>query len=148
MANPASFPILLIDDDPHLVDLFNQASKDNFPQARYTQVYSVQEAKRYLSTCQGPGPKLIFLDINFKDTLTGFDLLAFLRADIQTRNLPVVMLTVSEEAADVQTAYRYGAASFVRKPDTLAEWKTYVGNLRLYWVDTVTLPTTPRYYNE
>ncbi|MBD2703315.1 response regulator [Spirosoma sp. BT702] len=135
----ATFRILLVDDDPHLIDILRIASTESFPEAYYVQVHSYSEALNYFSQLDGHGPQLLLLDLNL-GSMTGFELLKELRAHPTIYMLPIVVLTVSQLDVDVKKSYKDGASSFIRKPETLADWKKYVEQLRLYWLDTVTLP--------
>ncbi|MCX6212779.1 response regulator [Spirosoma sp.] len=136
-----SFPILLVDDDPLLAEVLIEAAKINFPEARFQQVYSAGEAKRYIDQLEGYGPKLILLDINLNEMNTGFNLLAYIQVHPQARLVPVLMLTVSQLTNDVKLAYEIGASSFTVKPFSYEDWQTYLVNLRHYWYKTVSLPS-------
>lgn len=138
---PSSFSILLIDDDPWLAEVLTRAARSPFPEASFHQVYSAEEAKRYIEQLAGYGPKLILLDINLNEMITGFNLLAYLHAHPQARFVPVLMLTVSQLPNDVKLAYEIGASSFTVKPFSYQEWQTYLVNLRQYWYKTVSLPS-------
>ncbi len=135
------FLILVVDDDPTIIDMLRHTAQSCFSEASFIQVYNIIDAKAYINELDGHGPKLVLLDINLEDTVSGLDFLAFLRADNKTRILPVVMFTVSDLESDIRAAYSYGVSSFTTKPSSLNEWKTYLKNLRLYWLNTVTLPT-------
>ncbi|MFD2934312.1 response regulator [Spirosoma flavum] len=134
------FLVLVVDDDILLTDILNRASRSSFPEATFIQVHSSTEAKKYIEDLDGYGPKLVLLDINLQDKVSGLDFLAFLRAYSQTRFLPVVMLTASQLPQDIETAYTFGASSFTVKPFSYEDWRVYLSNLRLYWFETVTLP--------
>ena len=141
------FPILLVDDDPLLLDILNRASRSGFPEATFHQVYKPDQAKDYINSLDGAGPKLILLDIDLDDKETGMDFLAFLSDHPQGYALAVVILTVSQLPNDIQTAYTLGANSFTTKPDSFEEWVAYFSALRLYWYETVTLPSI-QFYKE
>ncbi len=68
----------------------------------------------------GERPDVLMLDINMP-TVTGLDMLEFVRRRDTWQNLPIIML--SSEAADVQvdTAMELGADAYVFKPVTLEE---------------------------
>jgi two-component system response regulator len=56
------------------------------------------------------------------------------RANEQTRLLPIVILTSSKEEQDLLTGYRLGANSYVRKPVDFAQFVDAVRQLGLYWL--------------
>ncbi|SFF21725.1 response regulator [Spirosoma endophyticum] len=134
------FLILLVDDDPLLVDILTRAAQGSFPEAFFIQVFSSSEAITYIQALDGRGPKLVLLDIDLGAKLNGFDFLAFLRTHDQARFLPVVMLTVDDLPSTIGSAYLMGASSFTVKPASFEGWKTYFATLRLYWFSTVTIP--------
>lgn len=137
---PYSYPILLVDDDSSIVDLLTRSAKQIFPEATFTHVSSYAEAAQYMSDLSGKGPRLILLDVNLQVGLSGLEFLKLIRSHPQGRFLPVVMLSSSREDVDTIAAYLSGASAYTQKPDSYAGWKTYVGKLRAYWYETVTVP--------
>lgn len=134
------FPILLIDDDTSLLETLQQAASTTFPEALFSQITQVNEAKKYVVSLDGVLPKLVLLDIDFQEPLTGFDVLSYFRTSRKSVTLPIVMLTASYSSGDVVASYNKGASSFTIKPSTYEEWEEYLRILRLYWLQTVTLP--------
>lgn len=144
---PATFPILLVDDDPDVADLLNRVATIDFPEAVFLHVKSFTEAASYLDNLEGRGPRMVLLDINLQTGLTGLDFLTLIREHSQGRLVPVVVLSSSQLETDIQGALSRGANLFTQKPFTYAEWRHYVRNLRLYWFETVTTPN-PRFTKE
>jgi two-component system response regulator len=64
---------------------------------------------------EGKCPDLILLDINLPD-ISGIDLLTRIKEDARFRNVPVVILTGSNEDEDIQKSYDLGASSYLVKP--------------------------------
>lgn len=101
-----------------------------------------QQALDYLF-CQGDFagrdaaalPVVVLLDINLP-RVSGLDVLERIRANAQTRLLPVVMLTSSDEDRDRLRSYESGANSFVRKPVDFTEFAETVARLGVYWSAT------------
>ncbi|MBN8826693.1 MULTISPECIES: response regulator [unclassified Spirosoma] len=137
---PAKLPILLVDDDPQLVEILNRAASQVFPLAHFIQISSFAEAATYLDALKEHGPRLVLLDIDLKDKQSGFDFLSLLREHPQGKMVPVVMLSVESDEQIAEEAYTFGANAFTQKPDTYADWKKYVKLLKLYWFETVTIP--------
>jgi CheY-like chemotaxis protein len=134
------FLILVVDDNPLLLDLCTRAAKEHFPEASFLQVHSCPEAIQYIHQLDYFGPRLILLDIDLNSNQSGFTFLMFLKAHPQARFLPVIMLTVDESPATIDTAYEQWASSFTVKPDSFGGWKQYFLLLRQYWFNTATLP--------
>ncbi len=64
---------------------------------------------------KGGLPHLILLDLNLPD-ISGIDLLTLIKKDEALRNIPVVILTGSNEDQDIQKSYDLGASSYLVKP--------------------------------
>lgn len=135
------FPILVLDDDPSLIDILSSAAKSSFPEASFTQVYRVEEAKKYILDLDGSGPKLVLVDIDLKSEEDGLNFLDFLQAHPIARFIPVIVVTVSQTPLDVKNTYLRGASSFLVKPMSLEGWKNALVILRQYWLETTSLPT-------
>ena len=73
-------------------------------------------------------PDLIFLDINMP-RLNGFKFLEALRQIPAMRTTPVVVLTTSRMARDVEDACTGGVSLYVVKPDTYEAFKTRLGSV-------------------
>src|SRR5512140_3146121 len=73
-------------------------------------VSSAEEAEVILNNQQ---PQAVVLDIMLADEKSGWDLLAKLRADEWTTNLPVFVVSAVDEP---RRAYREGATGFLLKP--------------------------------
>jgi DNA-binding response OmpR family regulator len=73
-------------------------------------------------------PDLVVLDVMLPGR-SGFDILADLRADPQTADLPVLMLTARGQSRDREMAERAGVSRFMTKPFSNSEVLTAVRDL-------------------
>ncbi len=142
-ARPAAEPqvkkrILLVDDNPHDVELALAA----FEQGRLAQEVAVarsgQEALEYLLG-RGPyagrapdAPTVILLDVNMPH-MDGLAVLAAIREEPGLRDIPVVMLTTSREETDIESCYRLGARAYVVKPVDFGEFIEAVRTIGVFW---------------
>lgn len=78
-------------------------------------------------------PQLVLLDLKLPD-IDGFEVLHRLRAERQTRHVPVVVFTSSAEPADLVRSYELGANSYVRKPVSFDDFVVLVEQLGRYWL--------------
>ena len=78
-------------------------------------------------------PELVLLDLKLPK-VDGLEVLRRLRADADTRLLPVVILTSSNEERDLIDGYSLGANSYVRKPVDFGQFADAVRQLGLYWL--------------
>ncbi len=87
-------------------------------------------------------PSLILLDLNLPGT-DGREVLSALRADHRTRPLPVVVMSTSASARDVDDCYRLGANSYLTKPVNFAQFTEQLGVTLKFWLDAAQLPARP-----
>lgn len=78
-------------------------------------------------------PKVILLDVKLPK-VDGLEVLKRLKSDERTRSIPVIMLTSSREAPDIQEAYHLGANSYIVKPVDFAAFIEAVQHLGFYWL--------------
>ncbi len=78
-------------------------------------------------------PQIVILDLKLPK-IDGLEVLRRMRAAPQTKLLPVVILTSSNEERDRLDGYGLGANSYVRKPVDFAEFVDAVRQLGLYWL--------------
>jgi DNA-binding response OmpR family regulator len=100
--------VLIVEDDASTCALWTRHLEHRGVEV-YT-VASAEEAERMLAIYQ---PNAIVLDVILKDDLTGWDLLAKLRASSLTRELPVIVVSSVD---DPRRAKREGANDFFTKP--------------------------------
>ncbi len=129
-SNPLDFTkratILVVDDTPDNLSLMSGLLKD---------IYKVRVAnsgEKALKFVEGdPKPDLILLDIMMPG-LSGYDVMAQLKANPATRNIPVIFLTALSAMEDEKKGLEMGAADYVTKPISppivLARIKTQLEN--------------------
>ena len=88
---------------------------------------------------QAPCPDLILLDLNLpkKD---GREVLAEIKADVDLKRIPVVILTTSKAEEDVLKSYNLHANCYVTKPVDLEQFIVVVKSIDMFWLTVVTLP--------
>ncbi|HEY0042221.1 MAG TPA: response regulator [Flavisolibacter sp.] len=78
-------------------------------------------------------PKVILLDIKMPK-VDGIEVLRQIRANDETKLVPVVIMTSSKEEQDIIRSYKLGVNSFVVKPVVFTDFAKAVSDLGLYWV--------------
>jgi two-component system, response regulator len=132
--------ILLVEDNPDDELLTLRALKENNIRNEVVVAHDGMEALDYLFG-SGPykgrdvrvRPQVILLDLKLPK-VDGLEVLREIRANPQTQNLPVVILTSSREEQDVLRGYQFGANSYVRKPVDFDQFAAAVRELGLYWL--------------
>ena len=90
------------------------------------------EALAYLLGPDGSGEVssgrqlLVLLDLNLPD-MTGIDILERLKSNPHTRRAPVVVLTTTDDAREIQRCYDLGANVYITKP---VEYDDFVNAIR------------------
>ena len=102
--------ILVIDDEPHLVEILANRLKANG-----YQVATAVTAQTGLEMALSQKPDLILLDILMPD-MDGYQVLRKLKEQTETKRVPVMMLTVKKWSEDVQKAMLGGAVDYLVKP--------------------------------
>ncbi len=77
--------------------------------------------------------RLILLDLNMPK-MNGIEFLRELRADLELKPIPVIVLTTSNEDRDKVEAYNLNVAGYILKPVTFSQFVEAVGTLNQYWM--------------
>lgn len=120
--NQKSKVILLVEDNPDDVELSLRALKKSAMNNEVVVASSGEEALNYLiGECSGSGqntrvtPSIVLLDLKLPK-INGLEVLRRIRAEERTKQLPVIILTSSNEEKDLIDGYKLGAISYIRKP--------------------------------
>ncbi len=138
----------MVDDDAGDQELTRRALQDGLPGADIRSVHDGVEALDYLlhrETYADPGtapaPDLMLLDLNMP-RMCGREMLERLNQDPSLRRIPVIVLTTSQQEADILRSYELGCNSFITKPVSIDEFMESMRQLGMYWFGLVSLPTT------
>ena len=88
---------------------------------------------------EAPTPDLILLDIHMP-VMDGYEVLAEIVKDDKLKHLPVVVLTTSYEAADIQKMYALRCNSYITKSVDFDYFVKAIGQLAGYWLTVVVIP--------
>jgi CheY-like chemotaxis protein len=146
----ADDPILLVEDNPDDVVFMKRAIR----QAGILQPFSIAEhgqdaidylsrSGRYVDQASSPVPRLIFLDLKLPYK-SGLEVLQWIRAHDSLKTIPVIILTTSAEASDVERAYCLGANAYLVKPANMSELTNILKAFKAFWVDYNLFPERTR----
>ncbi len=126
--------ILLVEDNQDDIDLTMRAFKKNNIRADVIVLDDGQKAIDYFNdlTNNDKIPDVIILDLKLPKK-SGLDVLNFLRKE-KKFIIPTVILTSSVEESDLQTAYSYGANSYIRKPIDFLQFIDNIQTISFYWL--------------
>lgn len=137
--------ILLIEDSHEDIDLAIRVLKQDNPGTKVKVVYDGVAALEYLfaeseSSQKKYLPKVIFLDVKLP-RLSGPQVLEKLKADDTTKNIPIVIMTSSNQEQDIAACYDLGANSYLVKPIDFQKYQAMIIQSSRYWLNyNVTKP--------
>jgi PAS domain S-box-containing protein len=111
MIDPETAKILLVDDSPLQIDVLQGLLE----RAGYPTVISTTEAQEAVDLARREGPDVIFLDMVMPGR-DGLEILSELRADEELAHIPVLIITMLEDAQAKIRALELGATDYLRKP--------------------------------
>jgi CheY-like chemotaxis protein len=130
--------ILLVEDDGHDVELTLEAlAAHNLANAVVT-LRDGADALDYLyrrrrHAGRGPGlPAVVLLDLKLHK-VSGLEVLRAVKGDPALRHLPIVVLTSSRQAPDLQECYDLGVNAYVVKPVQFAAFVDAVKHIGTFW---------------
>lgn len=135
--------ILMVEDNPADVEL----TKEAFNEGKLNNVLNVvsdgEEALNYLHKrgrfTDAKTPDIVLLDLNLPK-VNGKEVLAEMKGNKDLSYIPVIILSSSEDAADIKTAYELNANSFVTKPVAIDDFLEVIKSIEHFWVEIVKLP--------
>ena len=86
-----------------------------------------------------PLPHIIFLDLRMPK-MNGLEVLQRIKSDPELSSIPVVVLTSSNRAEDIDEAYRLGTNSYVTKPGVADNMRLGLREVADYWTVGSALP--------
>ncbi len=102
--------VLIVDDEEDILELLRY----NFTKEGY-EVVSATEGSAVLNLAKQFTPALIILDLMLPG-MNGLDVCRALKADSQTKHIPIVMLTAKGEESDIVAGLELGADDYITKP--------------------------------
>lgn len=102
--------ILIVDDEPFNLDYLTQELED----CGYS-LSTAENGAQALAQVQAHPPDLILLDIMMPG-MDGFTVLARLKADLVTRDIPVIIISASNDLPSVVKGIQLGAEDYLPKP--------------------------------
>lgn len=134
--------VLLVEDDLADSKLIRRAFDKAEVSARLVRAKDGDDAVAYLDGTgvytdreEHPSPTLVLLDIKLPRR-SGFEVLSWIRRDARPlRRTPVVMLTSSRHAVDINRAYELGANAYTVKPDTHADMVRLLAAIQAFWIE-------------
>jgi CheY-like chemotaxis protein len=102
--------VVAADDDPTTLALISIMLKKNNIEG-----HIAHNGKQALELINTVSPHAIIADVNMPH-LDGFEVLAALKNEAQTRNIPIILLTARQQEMDIIRAFGLGADDYLTKP--------------------------------
>lgn len=137
--NISDAPILLVEDNPDHAELVKISLEMNHLINRVIHLENGEEALNFMFK-KGEfkdrkaidNPMLILLDLRMPK-VDGLQVLKELKSHIETKHIPVVVLTTSSNETDLAEAYEYHANSYLVKPVDFEKFSKLINDLGFYW---------------
>jgi DNA-binding response OmpR family regulator len=117
---------VVADDDPIVIKFLSAIFHDEG-----YEVVTAMNGEEALALIKDTAPDLVILDLvmPYRD---GFEVCEHIRSSSETRNVPVIILSMKEREQDALHAFEVGADDYVRKPfnalELLARARKLIGN--------------------
>jgi|SRR5581483_4193005 len=104
------------------------------------------EAVKFLFGADGSGatnagrPLLVLLDLNLPD-MTGVDILKRVKTNEHLKRVPVVVLTTTDDAVEIQRCYDLGCNVYITKPVNYENFANAIRQLGLFF-SVIQVPAT------
>ena len=131
--------ILLVEDNSLDAELTIRALKHGGLANKVLWVTDGQQALDYLfrrgsyADRDETAPRLVLLDLKMP-RVDGIEVLRAVKADERTRQIPVVVMTSSQEEKDVARSYQLGVNSYVVKPVDFNAFADLARQAGFYWL--------------
>jgi chemotaxis family two-component system response regulator Rcp1 len=135
--------VLLVEDSPGDVRLTQEAFREANASINLHVAFDGVEAMAYLRRegvhIRAPRPDLILLDLNLP-RMDGREVLAHIKKDDNLKTIPTIILTTSEDEADIVKSYQLQANCYLNKPVEFEAFERIVRSINDFWLTTVKLP--------
>ncbi len=136
--------ILLVEDDPGHARLIEKNLRRSSVTCEIVKLTDGQQILDYLfakgNAAEGTGT-VVILDLNMPG-LSGYQVLQRLKAHERTRSIPVVILTTTDDSAEIKRCYDLGCNAYITKPVDYEQFSEMIHRLGLF----LTIVRTPEGY--
>jgi chemotaxis family two-component system response regulator Rcp1 len=142
-ADEMPIEVLLVEDSPGDVRLTQEAFREYSKPVRLHLAADGMEAMAFLRRegiyANAPRPDLILLDLNLPK-MDGREVLALIKRDQGLKIIPTIILTTSDDEADVMISYQLQANCYLRKPAQWDAFDSLVRSINAFWLTKAKLP--------
>jgi two-component system, chemotaxis family, response regulator Rcp1 len=139
--------ILLVEDNPGDADLARLAFETAAIDCEIRVAASGEKALAIAGECanspQAWTPDLVLLDLKLP-TMTGHEVLKRLKEDETLRRIPVIALSSSAAAEDIELSYDLSVNGYVQKPIDMPGFIAVAQSIGVFWLTMAKLPGLAR----
>lgn len=136
--------ILLVEDDEGHALLIEMNLREAGVENEIVHVSDGQSALDYVQQAVDTGRHhslMILLDLNLP-VLDGYGVLKHLKSDVTTHEIPIIMLTSTDDRQEIERCYKLGCNVYLRKPVDYDNFAHAVQQLGLF-LSVIELPGNP-----
>ena len=135
--------IVVVEDSDEDYDTVQQAAKQAGLSVVFHRAVTGDECLDLLRNPALPRPAMVLMDLNTAGT-DGRETLAHIKLDQALRDVPVIVLTTSNNPRELQFCYAAGANAYHVKPVRYSEHLALLALIFSYWFNSVILPDSKR----
>lgn len=139
-----SINILLVEDNLGDIELTRESLSRGRLKNELQVVENGEDALDYLfqrgDYINAERPDIVLLDLNLP-RVSGRGVLKELKQSEQTKDIPVIILSSSQDAMDIKESYQLHANCFISKPVSLKSFINVIQSIESFWIDIVKLPS-------
>lgn len=143
---PNSLTIVIVDDDHGHCELVMRNLRRTGVSNEFVIIHRGDEALDFVyrrgvhADRPGNGDILLLLDINMPGGLSGLDVLREIKSEDATRQIPVIMLTTTDNPREINLCYELGCSVYITKPIDPGRFMEAVTRLGLF-LSVIRLPS-------
>jgi CheY-like chemotaxis protein len=146
MADMKPVEAFVVEDNPTDVELIVRALRKNKLVSEVHVAKDGEEALDFLfargpysDRAGRPLPSFMILDLRLPK-VDGVEVLKSVKSDERTKNMPVIVMTGSEEERDMAESYKLGIERYIIKPKDFTRLEAALSELSIYWLLWKELP--------
>lgn len=138
-------PILIVEDSDDDFEYTHRAFKESNLVNPVTRCEDGDDALDYVyqrgkyNADNAPRPSIILLDLNMPG-IDGQDVLRDLKTSDLYKDIPIVVLTTSDNSTDIEECYALGANTYISKPVEIENFFQAIKCLKEYWIELAITP--------
>jgi len=135
------YDIAIVEDNPNDAELMVRTLKKGNVTKNMIVLEDGEQAlnfifckKQFADRDPSKQPKVLFLDLKLPK-VNGLEVLEQMKANDETKKIPIIIMTSSKENSDIKKAYKLGVNSYIVKPVEFNKYTDVINNVGSYWLN-------------